>query len=150
MSIIVCGSLAYDTLLTFPDRFARHLLPDQLHKLSVCFLVPELRREYGGCAGNIAYNLALLGGEPLIVSAAGEDFGPYRAHLAQHGIRTDGIYEAPGRHTAQCFITSDRDDNQITLVEASGEEAWPRLDKQSVAQRLAERIAGHFAAGGEG
>ena len=64
MSIIVCGSLAYDTLLTFPDRFARHLLPDQLHKLSVCFLVPELRREYGGCAGNIAYNLALLGGEP--------------------------------------------------------------------------------------
>ncbi|MCG9052118.1 carbohydrate kinase family protein [Laribacter hongkongensis] len=114
MSIIVCGSLAYDTLLTFPDRFAGHLLPDQLHKLSVCFLVPELRREYGGCAGNIAYNLALLGGEPLIVSAAGEDFGPYRTHLAQHGIRTDGIYEAPGRHTAQCFITSDRDDNQIT------------------------------------
>ncbi|MGE8355304.1 MAG: carbohydrate kinase family protein [Microvirgula sp.] len=114
MSVLVCGSIAYDTLLTFQDSFSKHILPDQLHKLSVCFMVPHLRREFGGCAGNIAYNLKMLGGDPVILSSAGDDFGPYRQHLQRQGLRTDGIREIADCYTAQCFITSDRDDNQIT------------------------------------
>ncbi len=114
MSILICGSLAYDTLLTFDGTFDDHLLPDQLHKLSVCFRVPQLRREFGGCAGNIAYSLRLLGGEPLIMATVGADFAPYRAHLNRLGIASSHIREIPDTYTAQCFITSDRADNQIT------------------------------------
>ena len=114
MSILICGSLAYDTLLTFDGAFDDHLLPDQLHKLSVCFRVPQLRREFGGCAGNIAYSLRLLGGEPLIMATVGADFAPYRAHLNRLGIASSHIREIPDTYTAQCFITSDRADNQIT------------------------------------
>lgn len=114
MSILVCGSVAYDTIMVFQDRFKNHLLPDQLHILNVSFLVPEMRREFGGCAGNIAYNLRLLGADPWIMATVGEDAGPYRARLQGLGLRQDWVHTVSGSFTAQCFITTDLDDNQIT------------------------------------
>ncbi|MDK2122439.1 carbohydrate kinase family protein [Parachitinimonas caeni] len=114
MSVLVSGSVAYDTIMVFQDQFKNHILPDKVHMLSVSFLVPELRREFGGCAGNIAYNLKLLGGEPLIVATAGQDFGPYSERLDQLGIRSDAIRVLPDYFTPQCFITTDVADNQIT------------------------------------
>ena len=113
MSILVTGSLAIDRIMVFPDRFKNHILPDKLHILSVSFHVPEMRTFFGGCAGNIAYGLKLLGADPLILAAAGADFGAYAAWLDQHGIRRDGIRIHDDAHTAQCFITTDLDDNQI-------------------------------------
>ncbi|EEG08001.1 carbohydrate kinase family protein [Pseudogulbenkiania ferrooxidans] len=113
MSILVCGSLAYDTLLTFEDRFDQHILADQLHKISTTFRVPTMRREFGGCAGNIAYNLALLGERPLVMATVGEDFDPYREHLARLGVADRHIRTVPGQYTAQCFIISDSGGNQL-------------------------------------
>ncbi|MDN0083079.1 carbohydrate kinase family protein [Crenobacter sp. SG2305] len=113
MAILVCGSLAYDTLLSFNNRFDSQILPDQLHKISTTFLVPSMRREFGGCSGNIAYNLALLGESPLVMATVGEDFAPYRTHLKRLGLRDDHITTIPGQFTAQCFIISDRDGNQL-------------------------------------
>jgi adenosine kinase len=98
----------------FPDRFRNHLLADQLHILNVCFLTPEMRREYGGTAGNIAYNLTLLGEAPLLMATVGEDFEPYLARLAGLGIDAKLLKRIPGQFTAQAFITTDMDDNQIT------------------------------------
>jgi adenosine kinase len=112
--ILVTGSLAYDTIMVFPDRFRNHLLADQLHILNVCFLTPEMRREYGGTAGNIAYNLRLLGEGALLMATVGEDFAPYQERLARLGIGTELIKRIPGQFTAQAFITTDLDDNQIT------------------------------------
>ncbi|MCK6398517.1 carbohydrate kinase family protein [Thauera aminoaromatica] len=114
MSILVCGSVAYDSIMVFHDRFRNHILPEQIHILNVSFLVPDLRREFGGCAGNIAYGLKLLGSDPLIVATVGEDAGPYRARLRALGLREDFVREVPGTFTAQAFITTDLDDNQIT------------------------------------
>jgi len=114
MSALICGSLAYDTIMVFPDQFKNHILPDKVHILNVSFLVPRMRREFGGCAGNIAYNLKLLGGDPIPMATVGQDFGPYRAWFAEHGIRMDCIRELPELFTAQAFITTDLDDNQIT------------------------------------
>ncbi len=114
MSIIVCGSMAYDTIMVFHDRFKNHILPEQIHILNVSFLVPDLRREFGGCAGNIAYNLRLLGADPLIVATVGDDAGPYRERLERLGLRQDHVRQVPGTYTAQAFITTDHDDNQIT------------------------------------
>ncbi|MEW6612222.1 MAG: carbohydrate kinase family protein [Pseudomonadota bacterium] len=114
MANLICGSLAYDTIMVFPDQFKRHILPEQVHILNVSFLVPSLRREFGGCAGNIAYNLKLLGGEPLIMATAGRDFGPYQEWLARWGIDTRHILVLDEHYTAQAFITTDLDDNQIT------------------------------------
>ncbi|WP_255988244.1 carbohydrate kinase family protein [Chitinolyticbacter albus] len=113
MATLICGSLAYDTIMVFPDRFKHHILPEQIHMLSISFLVPEMRREFGGCAGNIAYTLQLLGDEPLIMATAGSDFGPYAGRLDALGIRRDGIRELPEQFTGQCFVTTDLDDNQI-------------------------------------
>ncbi|MBI3145563.1 MAG: carbohydrate kinase family protein [Pseudogulbenkiania sp.] len=113
MSILVCGSPAYATLLSFEERFDQHILPDQLHKISTTFRVPAMRREFGGCSGNIAYNLAMLGESPLVMGAVGEDFAPYRAHLARLGVIDRHIRTIPGQYTAQCFIISDRDGNQL-------------------------------------
>jgi adenosine kinase len=112
--ILVTGSIAYDTIMVFPDRFRNHLLADQLHILNVCFLTPEMRREYGGTAGNIAYNLKLLGEEPLVMATVGEDIEPYRARFESMGIGTRLFKAVPGQFTAQAFITTDLDDNQIT------------------------------------
>jgi adenosine kinase len=114
MSAVICGSLAYDTIMVFQDQFKNHILPDQVHILNVSFLVPRMRREFGGCAGNIAYNLRLLGADPLPVAAVGQDFGPYREHMQQHNIRLDYVRVYDEQFTPQCFITTDLDNNQIT------------------------------------
>jgi len=114
MKILVTGSIAYDTIMVFPDRFRNHLLADQLHILNVCFLTPEMRREYGGTAGNIAYNLKLLDGDPLVMATVGEDIRPYLERLDELGIAPDLLKRVPGQFTAQAFITTDLDDNQIT------------------------------------
>lgn len=114
MSALICGSLAYDTIMVFQDQFKNHILPDKVHILNVSFLVPRMRREFGGCAGNIAYNLKLLGGDPLPMATVGQDFAPYREHFDACGIRMDHVKELPDLFTAQAFITTDLDDNQIT------------------------------------
>ena len=114
MSALICGSLAFDTIMVFNDRFKNHILPDQVHILNVAFLVPELRREFGGCAGNIAYNLKLLGGDPVPMGVVGHDFAPYREWMQQHGIRLDAVRSLDDHYTAQAYITTDQDDNQIT------------------------------------
>ncbi len=111
---LICGSVAYDTILVFPDRFKAHLLPDKLHILNVSFLVPEMRREFGGCAANIAYGLKLLGDEGIAMATAGHDFEPYRQRMASKGINADYVKVVDGTFTAQAFITTDVDDNQIT------------------------------------
>src|SRR5436190_20229102 len=108
--ILVTGSIAYDTIMVFPDRFRNHLLPDQLHILNVCFLTPEMRREYGGTAGNIGYNLRLLGEQPLVMGTVGEDIEPYLARLRSLGIETALLRRLAGEFTAQAFITTDLDD----------------------------------------
>ncbi len=114
MKTIICGSLAYDTIMVFHDHFKNHILPEQIHILNVSFLVPDMRREYGGCAGNIAYNLRLLGGDPLIMATVGDDYGPYKQRLGHLGFDTTHIKEVAGTFTAQAFITTDLADNQIT------------------------------------
>ena len=114
MHTLICGSLAYDTIMVFPDQFKKHILPEQIHILNVAFLVPQMRREFGGCAGNIAYNLKLLGGSPLIMATVGEDFGPYAARLDKLGLSQQHIRPVPESFTGQAFITTDLDDNQIT------------------------------------
>ena len=114
MTALICGSMAYDTIMVFPDKFKHHILPEQVHILNVSFLVPELRREYGGCAGNIAYNLRLLGGEPLIMATVGKDFAPYSQWLGYCGISQEHITVLEDSYTAQAYITTDLDDNQIT------------------------------------
>jgi adenosine kinase len=114
MSILVCGSMAYDTIMVFGDRFKNHILPDQIHLLNVSFLVPQMRREYGGCAGNIAYNLKLLGSSPEIMATVGHDFEPYARRLDALGLSQRHIRRLDDQFTAQAFITTDLDDNQIT------------------------------------
>src|SRR5574338_1193289 len=114
MSVLVCGSIAYDSIMVFHDRFKNHILPEQIHILNVAFLVPDLRREFGGCAGNIAYNLRLLGDEPRIMATVGDDAGPYRNRLTALRLDQSHVLSVPGTYTAQAFITTDLDDNQIT------------------------------------
>ncbi|MEW6689458.1 MAG: carbohydrate kinase family protein [Pseudomonadota bacterium] len=111
---LVTGSIAYDTIMVFPDRFRNHLLADQLHILNVCFLTPEMRREFGGTAGNIAYNLKLLGEDALLMATVGEDIQPYLYRLERLGIDAGLLKRIEGQFTAQAFITTDLDDNQIT------------------------------------
>ena len=114
MTILVCGSLAYDTIMVFPDQFKKHILPDQIHILNVAFMVPEMRREYGGTGGNIAYNLKLLGEDPSVMATVGRDFGDYAARMAELGISAEHVRRLDDQFTAQGFITTDMDDNQIT------------------------------------
>jgi adenosine kinase len=114
MAALICGSLAYDTIMVFPDQFKNHILPDKVHILNVSFLVPRMRREFGGCAGNIAYNLKLLGGDPIPMATVGQDFGPYREWFAEMEISLERIKEIPELFTPQAFITTDHDNNQIT------------------------------------
>jgi adenosine kinase len=114
MTTLICGSIAYDTIMVFHDRFKHHILPEQIHILNVAFLVPDMRREFGGTAGNIAYNLKLLGGEPTIMATVGDDSGPYLERLRRLGISDAHVRTVPGTFTAQAFITTDLDDNQIT------------------------------------
>ena len=114
MHTLICGSLAYDTIMVFQGQFKNHILPDKIHALSVSFYVPEMRREFGGTAGNIAYNLQLLEGKPLIMATVGEDFTSYANWLDKNNIPTQHIKNIEASFTAQAFITTDLDDNQIT------------------------------------
>ncbi len=114
MTTLICGSFAYDTIMVFHDRFKNHILPEQVHILNVSFQVPQMRREFGGCAGNIAYNLKLLGGEPLPLGTVGRDFGPYAEWMDHCGISRRHVKLCEDSYTAQAFITTDLDDNQIT------------------------------------
>lgn len=114
MQTLICGSIAFDTIMVFQDQFKNHILPDQIHKLSVAFFVPEMRKEFGGTAGNIAYNLQLLEGEPLIMATVGEDYGNYQTWMDENKLSNQHIKTIPNTFTAQAFITTDLDDNQIT------------------------------------
>ena len=114
MAAVICGSLAFDTIMTFEGRFSEQILPDQLHILNVSFLVPALRRDFGGCAGNIAYSLKLLGGRPLPMATLGSDGAEYLERLQGQGISTEFVSQVQDIYTAQAMIMTDRDNNQIT------------------------------------
>ena len=114
MSILICGSMAFDTIMVFKDQFKNHILPESIHKLSVAFYVPELRKEFGGTAGNIAYNLKLLNEDPIIMATVGNDFSNYFEWLSQNTINVSHIKEIKSLYTAQAYITTDLSDNQIT------------------------------------
>jgi adenosine kinase len=114
MTALICGSLAFDTVMVFEGRFKEHILPDRIQVLNVSFLAPHMRRNFGGCAGNIAYNLQLLGGQGLIMATVGHDFDPYEQWLRQKGIALTHVRRVPSAFTAQAYITTDLDDNQIT------------------------------------
>ncbi len=151
MSILVCGSIAYDTIMVFHDQFKNHILPDQIHILNVAFLVPDLRREYGGCAGNIAYGLKLLGEEPLIMATVGHDFDPYERRLDLLGISRRHVRKLDEHFTAQAFITTDIDDNQITAfhpgaMSHSHANRIGEAERRAPRDRLPGRPAGHARA----
>ena len=114
MTALICGSFAYDNIMVFQDQFKNHILPDKVHILNVCFLVPNMRREFGGCAGNIAYNLMLLEGDGKPMGTVGHDFDPYSQWMDQTGVSRQYLTEIADTYTAQAFITTDLDDNQIT------------------------------------
>ncbi len=135
MHTLICGSMAYDTIMVFNDHFKNHILPDKVHMLNVAFLVPEMRREFGGCAGNIAYNLKAIGGEPLIMATVGDDFGVYRARLESLNILQSHIRHVPQSFTAQAFITTDLDDNQITAFHP-GAMSQSHLNRVEDAQKV--------------
>ena len=128
MSALICGSLAFDNIMVFQDRFDKHILPDQLALLNVSFLVPSLRKEYGGCAGNIAYNLQMLGGEPIPMGTVGDDFAPYRAWIEKNGVCHNYIKNVPGTFTAQAYIGTDLADNQITFFHPGAMEYSEKCD----------------------
>jgi len=114
MRTLICGSIAYDNIMVFQDHFKNHILPEKIHVLNVAFLVPEMRREFGGCAGNIAYNLKMLGGEPVMMATVGDDYAPYDARFKQLDLTQEHVRHVPDTFTAQAFITTDLADNQIT------------------------------------
>jgi adenosine kinase len=138
MSILVCGSIAYDTIMVFRDQFKSHILPDQIHILNVAFLVPDMRREFGGCAGNIAYSLKLLGQDPLIMATVGHDFDPYERRLDQLGLSRRHVKRVPDQFTAQAFITTDIDDNQITAFHPG---AMSNSHENRIAETTGVRLA---------
>lgn len=135
MRTLICGSLAYDTIMVFHDQFKNHILPDQIHILNVAFLVPDMRREFGGCAGNIAYNMKLLGGEPVIMATVGDDFTPYAERLKAMGFDCSLIHRVANTFTAQAFITTDLDDNQITAFHP-GAMNFAQQNKVSLAENI--------------
>ncbi len=114
MHTLICGSIAYDTIMVFNDHFKNHILPEKIHMLNVAFLVPDMRREFGGCAGNIAYNLQMIGGAPLIMATVGDDYQPYDYRLQKLNLAQTHIRPVRDTFTAQAFITTDLADNQIT------------------------------------
>jgi len=138
MSALICGSLAFDTITTFPGRFAQQILPEQVHILNVSFLVPTLRREFGGCAGNIAYSLQQLGGTPLVMAALGSDSADYLARLQGWGVDTTCVHVESDSYTAQAIIITDLDNNQITAfhpgaMQFAHRHAVPRRDDLKIA-----------------
>ena len=143
MKALICGSLAYDTIMVFQDQFKNHILPDKVHILNVSFLVPRMRKEFGGCAGNISYNLKLLGGHPVPMGTVGQDFGPYREHFTRCGIDLSQVKPIDDLYTAQAFITTDLDDNQITAFHPGRDDAQLREPRA----RRAGRDVRHRRAG---
>lgn len=127
-SVLICGSMAFDTIAVFDGRFKEHILPDRIQSLSVSFLVPSMRKEFGGCAGNIAYNLKLLGGQPVPVATVGEDAADYLARFTAMGIDTSRLRVMPDTFTAQCYITTDLDDNQIAAFHPGAMELSAQND----------------------
>lgn len=127
-SVLVCGSMAFDTIAVFEGRFKEHILADRIQSLSVSFLVPSMRKEFGGCAGNIAYNLKLLGGEPVPVATVGEDAADYIERFNTLQIDTSRVRVMPGTFTAQCFITTDLDDSQIAAFHPGAMELSAQND----------------------
>ena len=113
MRTLITGSFAYDTIMIFEGQFKNHILPEQVHILNVSFLVPEMRKEFGGCAGNISYSLHLLGGDAVPMGTTGKDFAPYRKHLTETGLNDEFVTDIPDTYTAQAFLTTDIDNNQI-------------------------------------
>lgn len=140
MNILICGSMAYDSIMVFNDYFKNHILPDQIHKLSVAFYVPEMKKNYGGTAGNIAYNLKLINGNPIIMSTAGKDFQDYKNQLEKNSINTDHIKIIPNQLTAQAFITTDLDDNQITAFHPGAMIESHQNNLTSIAKEVALAI----------
>jgi adenosine kinase len=136
MPALICGSFAYDTIMVFQDQFKNHILPDKVHILNVAFYVPEMRREFGGCAGNIAYNLSLLGGDPVPMGTVGTDFGPYAEWMDYQGITRSHVLQVENSYTAQAFITTDMDDNQITAFHPGAMDA-SHLNRITDAQGIA-------------
>ncbi|HNG79654.1 MAG TPA: carbohydrate kinase family protein [Burkholderiaceae bacterium] len=128
MPALICGSLAFDTIATFPGRFAQQILPEQIHILNVSFLVPTLRREYGGCAGNIAYTLKALGGEPVVMAALGSDGDGYLARMNGLGIDTRHVLTVAESYTAQANIITDEDNNQITAFHPGAMQFADRIE----------------------
>ena len=114
MHTLICGSIAYDTIMVFKDHFKNHILPEKIHILNVAFLVPDMRREFGGCSGNIAYNLQMIGGKPLIMATVGDDYQLYASRLQDLELAQNHVRQMAGTFTAQAFITTDLADNQIT------------------------------------
>ena len=139
MSTLICGSIAFDNIMVFHDRFKNHILPEQIHILNVAFLVPEMRREFGGCAGNIAYNLNLLGGEPMIMATVGDDADSYLLRLDDLGLSRAHVRRIAGSFTAQAFITTDLDDNQITAFHP-GAMTYSHLNRVVDAQEVSLAI----------
>jgi len=131
MSALICGSFAFDNIMVFQGRFKDHILPDQVHILNVSFHVPVMRREFGGCAGNIAYNLKLLGGDGAPMGTVGSDFAPYAEWMDQQGVSRAHLVTVDGAYTAQAYITTDQDDNQITAFHpgAMNESQLCRVDQ---------------------
>ena len=138
MAALICGSLAFDTITTFPGRFAQQILPEQVHILNVSFLVPTLRREFGGCAGNIAYTLSALGGEPLVMAAVGTDGQGYLERLRTWGASTELVRVIADSYTAQAIIITDQDNNQITAFHPGAMQSAHEI---SVPQRADMRVA---------
>ncbi len=141
MPALICGSLAFDTICNFPGRFAQQILPEQVHILNVSFVVPTLRREWGGCAGNIAYTLKMLGGEPVILAALGNDGGEYLARLQQLGLDTSSVHVDGQEHTAQCTIITDQDNNQINAFHPGAMNVAHQVAVPAAAQRSDLAIA---------
>jgi adenosine kinase len=133
---LICGSVAFDTIMVFGDRFKNHILADKIHMLNVSFLVPQMRREYGGCAGNIAYNLKLLGDVGYPMATVGRDFGLYADWMKQTGVPADHVKVVESEYTAQAFITTDLDSNQITAFHP-GAMQQSHLNKVSDAKDIA-------------
>jgi adenosine kinase len=133
MSALICGSYAYDTIMVFNDKFKHHILPEHVHILNVSFLVPDMRREFGGCAGNIAYNLNLLGGNAQAMATVGKDFAPYAEWMDKCGLSREHVLVVDNSYTAQAFITTDMDDNQITAFHP-GAMSHSHLNKVSDAK----------------